>query len=228
MANGARSNGSNPPTRVLEIITENGQSRVVTDRRGGVRSRGELWRCLRRQLENGRVRIPIVPMSHQYDYENFLDPSARHLPSLRDLTTVYYRQRSADYLWGYEVILSHGRRAIHMWTTSPPISIAFWIRTGIDLKKSLSTRSAACRSWKNRNEELHQWPRGFLRITSSAWAKLKSAVFVAAGFCRMGLPAPVASARLLPSGSCQASHKWICGIWTFVASVRHIHLLPSP
>ncbi|MEK7296255.1 MAG: FAD-binding oxidoreductase, partial [Actinomycetota bacterium] len=107
MANGARSNGVkiSTHTRVLEIITKNGRvTRVVTDK-GEVECEvvvncgGMFAPSIGRMVG---VRIPIVPMSHQYMItENFLDPSARRLPSLRDPDNlVYYRQEVGGLLMG--------------------------------------------------------------------------------------------------------------------------------
>lgn len=107
MANGARKNGVkiSTHTRVLEIITTNGRvTKVVTDK-GDVECEvvvncgGMFAPSIGRMVG---VRIPIVPMSHQYMItENFLDPSARRLPSLRDPDNlVYYRQEVGGLLMG--------------------------------------------------------------------------------------------------------------------------------
>jgi 4-methylaminobutanoate oxidase (formaldehyde-forming) len=107
MANGARKHGVHiaTHTRVLEILTENGRvTKVITDRGDiecdvVVNCGGMYAPSIGRMVG---VRIPIVPMSHQYMItENFLDPSARRLPSLRDPDNlVYYRQEVGGLLMG--------------------------------------------------------------------------------------------------------------------------------
>jgi 4-methylaminobutanoate oxidase (formaldehyde-forming) len=107
MAAGARKLGVqiHTFTRVLEIKTENGKvSSVVTDKGeieceivvncGGIYA-AEIGRLV-------AVRIPIVPMSHQYLItENFLDPSAPVMASLRDPDNlIYFRQEVQGLLMG--------------------------------------------------------------------------------------------------------------------------------
>ena len=107
MAAGARKNGVAifTHTRVLEIKTINGRvSRVVTDKGeieceiivncGGIYA-PEIGRMV-------DVRIPIVPMSHQYLItENFLPADAPFLPSLRDPDNlIYFRQEVSGLLMG--------------------------------------------------------------------------------------------------------------------------------
>lgn len=107
MAAGARKHGVqiHTFTRVLEIKTENGKvSSVVTDKGtieceivvncGGIYA-AEIGRLV-------DVRIPIVPMSHQYLItENFLDPSAPVMASLRDPDNlIYFRQEVQGLLMG--------------------------------------------------------------------------------------------------------------------------------
>ena len=107
MANGARKNGVQiaTHTRVLEIHTAHGRvTKVITDK-GEVECEvvvncgGMYAPSIGRMVG---VRIPIVPMSHQYMItENFLDPTARRLPSLRDPDNlVYYRQEVGGLLMG--------------------------------------------------------------------------------------------------------------------------------
>ncbi|MHB1130248.1 MAG: GcvT family protein [Ilumatobacteraceae bacterium] len=107
MANGARKNGVyiSTHTRVLEILTANGRvTKVITDK-GEVECEvvvncgGMFAPSIGRMVG---VRIPIVPMSHQYMItENFLDPSVPRLPSLRDPDNlVYYRQEVGGLLMG--------------------------------------------------------------------------------------------------------------------------------
>lgn len=107
MANGARKSGVkiSTHTRVLEILTANGRvTKVITDR--GEIECDVVVNCGGMYAPSiGRmvgVRVPIVPMSHQYMItENFLDPTARRLPSLRDPDNlVYYRQEVGGLLMG--------------------------------------------------------------------------------------------------------------------------------
>ena len=107
LASGARKNGVAifTHTRVLEIRTNNGRvSSVVTDK-GEIECEivvncGGMY-----APEIGRmvdVRIPIVPMSHQYLItENFMDADAPFLPSLRDPDNlIYFRQEVSGLLMG--------------------------------------------------------------------------------------------------------------------------------
>lgn len=107
MANGARQNGVQiaTHTRVLEILTANGRvTKVITDRGDiecdvVVNCGGMYAPSIGRMVG---IRIPIVPMSHQYMItENFLAPTARRLPSLRDPDNlVYFRQEVGGLLMG--------------------------------------------------------------------------------------------------------------------------------
>ena len=107
MAAGARKAGIqiHTFTRVLSIKTKDGRvASVVTDKGeieceivvncGGIYA-AEIGRLL-------DVRIPIVPMSHQYLItENFLDPSAPVMASLRDPDNlIYFRQEVQGLLMG--------------------------------------------------------------------------------------------------------------------------------
>ena len=119
MAAGARNKGVqiHTFTRVLEIKVQNGRvSSVVTDKGtieceivvncGGIYA-AEIGRLV-------DVRIPIVPMSHQYLItENFLDPVAPVMASLRDPDNlIYFRQEVQGLLMGgYE-------RSSKPWKTS--------------------------------------------------------------------------------------------------------------
>jgi 4-methylaminobutanoate oxidase (formaldehyde-forming) len=107
MAKGARKLGVQiaTHTRVLEMLTLDGRvTKVITDR-GEIECEivvncgGMYAPSIGRMVG---VRIPIVPMSHQYMItENFLDPTARRLPSLRDPDNlVYYRQEVGGLLMG--------------------------------------------------------------------------------------------------------------------------------
>ena len=107
MAAGARNKGVqiHTFTRVLEIKVKDGRvSSVVTDKGtieceivvncGGIYA-AEIGRLV-------DVRIPIVPMSHQYLItENFLDPAAPVMASLRDPDNlIYFRQEVQGLLMG--------------------------------------------------------------------------------------------------------------------------------
>ena len=107
LASGARKNGVQifTHTRVLEIKTTNGHvSSVVTDK--GVIECEIVVNCGGMYApEIGRmvnVRIPIVPMSHQYLItDNFLPADAPFLPSLRDPDNlIYFRQEVSGLLMG--------------------------------------------------------------------------------------------------------------------------------
>ena len=107
MATGARNGGvkifSN--TRVLDIESKNGRvSKVKTDKGDieceiVVNCSGMYAPSIGRMLG---VRIPIVPMSHQYLItENFLDQDKAYLPSLRDPDNlIYFRQEVQGLLMG--------------------------------------------------------------------------------------------------------------------------------
>src|SRR3954466_13209753 len=98
LAAAARANGVTifPHTRVLDIATERGRVSGVSTDRGHIDCEvvvncGGIFAA-----EIGRlagVRIPLVPMSHQYVVtEEFLSPDERALPTLRDPDLlVYYR-----------------------------------------------------------------------------------------------------------------------------------------
>ena len=107
LAAGARKNGVQifTHTRVLEIKTINGRvSSVVTDK-GEIECEivvncgGMYAPQIGRMVD---VRIPIVPMSHQYLItDNFLAPDAPFLPSLRDPDNlIYFRQEVSGLLMG--------------------------------------------------------------------------------------------------------------------------------
>ncbi len=107
MATGARKAGVQffTHTRVLEIRTSAGRvSSVVTDKGEiecdvVVNCGGMYAPSIARMVG---VRVPIIPMSHQYLItENFLDPTAKHLPSLRDPDNlIYVRQEVSGLLMG--------------------------------------------------------------------------------------------------------------------------------
>ncbi len=107
LAAGARKNGVQifTHTRVLEIKATNGRvSSVVTDK-GEIECEivvncgGMYAPQIGRMLD---LRIPIVPMSHQYLItDNFLEPDAPFLPSLRDPDNlIYFRQEVSGLLMG--------------------------------------------------------------------------------------------------------------------------------
>ena len=107
LAAGARKSGVQifTHTRVLEIKTKNGRvSSVVTDKGEiecdiVVNCGGMYAPQIGRMVD---VRIPIIPMSHQYLItDNFMDPDAAFLPSLRDPDNlVYFRQEVSGLLMG--------------------------------------------------------------------------------------------------------------------------------
>ena len=107
LAAGARKNGVQifTHTRVLEIKTMNGRvSSVVTDK-GEIECEivvncgGMYAPQIGRMVD---VRIPIVPMSHQYLItDNFMAEDAPFLPSLRDPDNlIYFRQEVSGLLMG--------------------------------------------------------------------------------------------------------------------------------
>ena len=107
MAAGARKAGIqiHTFTRVLSIKTEDGRVKSVVTDKGEIECEivvncGGIYAA-----EIGRlvdVRIPIVPMSHQYLItENFLDPTAPVMASLRDPDNlIYFRQEVQGLLMG--------------------------------------------------------------------------------------------------------------------------------
>jgi len=107
LASGARKNGVQifTHTRVLEIKTTNGRvSSVLTDK-GEIECEivvncGGMYAPQIGRMVN--VRIPIVPMSHQYLItDNFMDADAPFLPSLRDPDNlIYFRQEVSGLLMG--------------------------------------------------------------------------------------------------------------------------------
>jgi len=107
MASGARKAGVKffTHTRVLEIRTAAGRVTSVLTDKGEiecdvvVNCGGMYAPSIARMVG---VRVPIIPMSHQYLItENFLDPQAKHLPSLRDPDNlIYFRQEVSGLLMG--------------------------------------------------------------------------------------------------------------------------------
>ncbi|MFM8825341.1 MAG: FAD-dependent oxidoreductase [Candidatus Nanopelagicus sp.] len=107
MAAGARAGGVKifTHTRVLAINTQRNRIKSVTTDRGVIECEivvncGGMYAA-----EIGRlvdVRIPIVPMSHQYLItENFLPDDAKFLPSLRDPDNlIYFRQEVKGLVMG--------------------------------------------------------------------------------------------------------------------------------
>lgn len=106
-ARGARNGGVKilTETRVLRIVTEGGRvQKVITDK-GEIECEiivncgGMFAPEIGRMVD---VRIPIVPMSHQYLItENFLPPAEFTLPSLRDPDNlIYFRQEVSGLLMG--------------------------------------------------------------------------------------------------------------------------------
>ncbi|CAB4710408.1 unannotated protein [freshwater metagenome] len=92
-------------TRVLEIKSSNGRVRSVVTDKGEIECEvvvncgGMYAPQIGRMVD---VRIPIVPMSHQYLItDNFMDPDAPFLPSLRDPDNlIYFRQEVSGLLMG--------------------------------------------------------------------------------------------------------------------------------
>ena len=110
LAAGARAAGVKifTQTRVLAIKSANGRVTHVETDRGRIECEivvncgGMFAPQIGRMLD---VRIPIVPMSHQYLItENFLAPGAPKLPSLRDPDLLIYFRQEVDGLLmgGYE------------------------------------------------------------------------------------------------------------------------------
>jgi len=107
MAAGARAGGVQifTHTRVLSIQTEKGRVKSVTTDKGVIECEvivncgGMYAPSIARMVD---VRVPIVPMSHQYLItDNFMDPSAPLLPSLRDPDSlIYFRQEVQGLLMG--------------------------------------------------------------------------------------------------------------------------------
>ena len=107
MAAGARAGGVQifTHTRVLSIQTDKGRVKSVTTDKGVIECEvivncgGMYAPSIARMVD---VRVPIVPMSHQYLItDNFMDPSAPLLPSLRDPDSlIYFRQEVQGLLMG--------------------------------------------------------------------------------------------------------------------------------
>jgi 4-methylaminobutanoate oxidase (formaldehyde-forming) len=107
MAAGARTAGVQifTHTRVLSIQTEKGRVKSVTTDKGVIECEvivncgGMYAPSIARMVD---VRVPIVPMSHQYLItDNFMDPNAPLLPSLRDPDSlIYFRQEVQGLLMG--------------------------------------------------------------------------------------------------------------------------------
>jgi len=107
MAAGARAGGVQifTHTRVLSIQTEKGRVKSVTTDKGVIECEvivncgGMYAPSIARMVD---VRVPIVPMSHQYLItDNFMDPNAPLLPSLRDPDSlIYFRQEVQGLLMG--------------------------------------------------------------------------------------------------------------------------------
>lgn len=107
LASGARANGVQifTHTRVLGIRTEKGRVTHVETEKGTVECEiivncgGMFAPEIGRMVD---VRIPIVPMSHQYLItENFMPPGQPYLPSLRDPDLlIYFRQEVSGLLMG--------------------------------------------------------------------------------------------------------------------------------
>ncbi|MBC7463055.1 MAG: FAD-dependent oxidoreductase [Actinobacteria bacterium] len=107
LASGARKGGVRifTHTRVLSIGTENGRVAYVQTDKGKIECEVVVNCGGMFAPEIGRmvgVRIPIVPMSHQYLItENFLPPNTPLLPSLRDPDLlIYFRQEVSGLLMG--------------------------------------------------------------------------------------------------------------------------------
>ena len=107
LAAGARAMGVqiSTQTRVLSITTEKNHVKEVITDNGRIECEVVINCGGMFAAEIGRmvgVRIPIVPMSHQYLItENFLDTSQSFLPSLRDPDNlIYFRQEVAGLLMG--------------------------------------------------------------------------------------------------------------------------------
>ena len=107
LASGARRGGVQifTNTRVLGITTKDGRVRYVQTDKGTIECEvvvncGGMFAAEIGRLAN--VRIPIVPMSHQYLItENFLPADAPYLPSLRDPDLlIYFRQEVSGLLMG--------------------------------------------------------------------------------------------------------------------------------
>ena len=107
MAAGARRGGVKifTHTRVLAINTKNNRITSVTTDKGEIEceivvNAGGIYAAELGRL--AEVRIPIIPMSHQYLItENFLPDTAKFLPSLRDPDNlIYFRQEVKGLVMG--------------------------------------------------------------------------------------------------------------------------------
>ena len=107
MAAGARAGGVKifTHTRVLAINTDRNRIKSVTTDKGVIECENVINCGGMYASEIGRlvdVRIPIIPMSHQYLItENFLPDDAKFLPSLRDPDNlIYFRQEVKGLVMG--------------------------------------------------------------------------------------------------------------------------------
>src|SRR3954467_5012792 len=107
LAAAARANGVviHPHTRVVDVETQRGRVRGVSTDRGHIECEVVVNCAGMFAAEIGRlagVRIPLVPMSHQYVVtEEFLAEGDRALPTLRDPDLlVYYRAEVGGLLMG--------------------------------------------------------------------------------------------------------------------------------
>ena len=120
LASGARKEGVKifTHTRVLKINTENGRVTSVLTDKGEIECEivvncGGIFAAeIARMVD---VRVPIVPMSHQYLItENFLPDNSVMLPSLRDPDNlIYFRQEVKGLLMGGYERNSKAWRASH-------------------------------------------------------------------------------------------------------------------
>ena len=145
-------------TRVTGIEVDGGRVRGVETERGRMEAEVVVNAGGMYAAEIGRmagVRVPVVPMSHQYlvtqPFREHADDA--RLPTLRDPDLlVYFREDGGGLVMGgYERRVAAGvpaRRAAAASTGSRPTSTAACSRTtGTASRRSPRTRSGGCRRW---------------------------------------------------------------------------------
>ena len=178
------------------------------------------------------VRVPIVPMAHEYLVSQPFDAmrearAARgHLPTLRDPDLLVYYREEGDgiVMGGYERDCApwslderlvdripadfNGRLLEEEWDRFAEITENSRRRVPGDGSADRDAADQRARGVHARQRVLPRRDRG--RAASSS----------PPGSARTGWPARAASARSWPSGSTAASRRWTSGRWTCVASGR--------
>ena len=173
------------------------------------------------------VRVPIVPMSHQYVVtEAFLPPGTGPLPSLRDPDLLVYYRQEVDGLvmGGYErrsapwtATAAHVRRRARRLQRP-----AAGTRLGPLHRDRRERAGPGARAGRRRGPLDDQRTRGRSpRTTSSASARPRWAGSSSPrGSAPTASPGRAGSGRSWPPGSSTATRAWTCGTWTCAGSAR--------